>query len=395
MKKIFSILIPIVFAIVFTIVIDKSLDKKIDTLCKTKDISLVGKAYGDAVKDKSAIIKDLLSAKGDLFLIGSSELGIDVAQNPMNLFPIKGGGYDVSCFGRPYTQDLQQATYLGSGNLQANQKVAFISSIQWFEDENAIAPCNFAVNFSDIQFYKFLKNPKISDENKQYYAGRISTLLTKAKKNPAEAFYAKLYYNPTPTKKVLKLIFEPYYKTKQYLLNIKDKALIYKKLKSLPDGTPPNGYTIDWAAESAKAQDEINKTVSTNEFHISDKWYNKNLKKELDNLKLQSKDEDPVNSKEIDDYKFFLSVCKELNIKPYVIIMPVNGWFYDYTGLTKDKRYQFYDKVKELAESYNLEVLDLREHEYEKGFLIDPKHLGKTGWLKVSENIFNYFNKKQ
>ncbi|MBW6411458.1 D-alanyl-lipoteichoic acid biosynthesis protein DltD [Clostridium weizhouense] len=395
MKKIFSILIPIVFAIIFTIGIDKSLDNKIDMLCKTKDISLVGKVYGDAVKDKSAVIKDLLSAKGDLFLIGSSELGIDVEQNPINLFPIKGCGYDVSCFGRPYTQDLQQATYLGATNLQSNQKVAFISSIQWFEDKNAIGPSHFAVNFSDIQFYKFLKNPKISDENKQYYAGRISKLLTKAKKNPAEAFYAKLYYNPTPTKKVLKLIFEPYYKTKQYLLNIKDKALIYKKLKSLPDGAPKTGYTIDWKAEKSKAQDEINKTVSTNEFHISDKWYNKNLKKELDNLKLQSKDEDPVNSKEMDDYKFFLSVCKELDIKPYVILMPVNGWFYDYTGLTKDKRYQFYDKVKELAEGYNLEVLDLREHEYEKGFLIDPKHLGKTGWLKVSENIFNYFNKKQ
>lgn len=133
--------------------------------------------------------------------------------------------------GRAFVQDLQQATYLGAGNMQENQKVTLLLSMQWFEEKDAVLPYNFAVNFSDTQFYKFLNNPKISEENKQYYCERIYTMLNKAKKYPAEAFYARLYYKPTMLKKSIKLIFEPYYKAKEYLLDIQDKALLYKELK--------------------------------------------------------------------------------------------------------------------------------------------------------------------
>lgn len=392
MKRILSVLIPIIIAIVITMTINQSLDKQIKILSQTKNISLIGRNYGEPIKDKSAIIKRLLSNNGDLFLLGSSEMGINVPQNPLNFFPIKGANYWTSCFGRPYAQDLQQATYLGSDNINPNQKVTLIVSIQWFERQNAIEPNNFAVNFSDMQFYKFLENPKISEENKQYYAKRVSEFLTQSKKYPAEALYAKLYYNPTPIKNSLMVMFKPYYEIKKYLLEIKDKALIYEELNKLPNYNK-NSETVDinWNDEYSKVKDHKSKMVSTNQFNVSDKYYNENLKNIMGKLKDESKDEDPINSEEMNDYQFFLSVCKELNIKPYIVMMPVNGWYYDYTGLTKDKRYKYYDKIKKMANSDNFDVLDLRENEYEKGFLIDPMHLGEEGWLNVSEGIYKHF----
>lgn len=228
MKKILSFLIPIVIAIFVTITTSELLDKKLSVLIQQKDVSQMGKKFSDVVKDQSVITKNILSSNGDLFMLGSSEMGVDVPQNALELFPVNGSGYAVSCFGRAYSQDLQQAAYLGAGNLQDNQKVAYILSLQWFEDADGIQPYNFAVNFSDVQFYSFLENPKISEENKKYYAGRVYGFLTKAKKYPAEALYAKLYLNENNFDKGIKLLLEPYYKTKQYLLKIKDKALIYK-----------------------------------------------------------------------------------------------------------------------------------------------------------------------
>ena len=59
-----------------------------------------------------------------------------------------------------------------------------------------------------------------------------------------------------------------------------------------------------------------------------------------------SKDENLIESKEIDDYKFLLSVCKDLNIKPYIILLPVNGWYYDFVELPKDKRDECYEQGK-------------------------------------------------
>lgn len=163
MKKILSFLIPIVIAIFVTITTSELLDKKLSVLIQQKDVSQMGKKFSDVVKDQSVITKNILSSNGDLFMLGSSEMGVDVPQNALELFPVNGSGYAVSCFGRAYSQDLQQAAYLGAGNLQDNQKVAYILSLQWFEDADGIQPYNFAVNFSDVQFYSFLENPKISE----------------------------------------------------------------------------------------------------------------------------------------------------------------------------------------------------------------------------------------
>ena len=100
-----------------------------------------------------------------------------------------------------------------------------------------------------------------------------------------------------------------------------------------------------------------------------------------------------MKSKEMEDYKFFLSVCKDLDIKPYIVVQPVNGWFYDFSGLDKDKREDWNNTVKKIAEDNNFEVLDLHDYDYKKYFLLDSQHLGKEGWLKVDEGIYNHFNK--
>lgn len=394
MKKIMSLLIPMLIAIMSTIAINSLLDKKIDELIKEKNINFMGQKYPDTIKDKSALDKKLLSNEGNLFLLGSSELGINVPQNPLNLFPFKGAKYSTSCFGRAYSQSVQQATYLGSEDIKDKQKVAYILSIQWFEDSNAVEPYNFAVNFSEVQFYKFLKNPKLSEENKKYYAERIYRILTNDKKYPAEAFYAKLYLDSSKIGNFEKLIFKPYYEAKQFLLDIQDKALIYGELKDLPNRSNEKTLKdINWNDEYAKIEKENSQIISTNQFNLDDKYYNCNLKSEIDKHKGESKSENLMKSKEMDDYKFFLSVCKNLDIEPYIILPPVNGWYYDYMGLTKDKRDEYYEKVKDIANDNNLEVLDLHEYDYKKYFLIDPKHLGKEGWLKVSEEIYKHFNK--
>lgn len=394
MKKIISILIPIFISTILIININSFLDKELVCLANKKDISILGKKYADPIKDKSSIIKSFLSEKGDLFLLGSSELGTKIHENAVNLFPINDQTYDLSCFGRPYCQDLQQGSALASANIKENQKVAFIVSIEWFERLEAIEPYNFAVNFSDIQFYNFLNNPKISEENKYYYAQRTYSMLSKSKKYPAEALYAKLYYSNNFLYKPIEFILSPYYKIKQYLLNVKDKALIYKEIKRLPNkGENLNKKEIDWDKEYSKIKKENKKATYENEFHLEDSYYKSHLGYLNEYGEGSSKDEELMKSKEVGDYKFFLSTCKEIGVKPYIIMLPVNGWYFDYLGLTKEKRDEYYNEITRLANEDNLEVLDLREYEYKEGFLGDPMHFGKEGWLKVSEEIYKQFEK--
>lgn len=394
MKKLVSLLIPVIIVIISIVAINAFLDNKIKVLTEEKDITMMGKMPFDTIKDKSSLSKTMLSDKGDLFLLGSSELGISVPQNPLTFYPFNGVNYDVSCFGRPFTQDLQEATYLGGGKIQDNQKVAYVLSIQWFEDADGLQPDQFAANFSEVQFYEFLNNPKISEENKRYYAQRVYGFLTKAEKNQPEAYYAKLYLDSSDFSKVQKVMLNPYYTIKQYLLGIQDKALIYEKLRGLPNkSTGQTLRSVNWDDEYAKVEKDNEKIVSTNEFNIEDKLYKLTLKDSIDKHKGESSNEDLIGSKEMDDYKFFLSVCKDLGIKPYVIIPPVNGWYYDFAGLNKDQRKEWDEKVNKIAQENGLDVLDLSSYDYKKYFLEDTKHLGEEGWLRVSEGIYKHFNK--
>lgn len=395
MKKMISLLIPIIIAVIATVTVNSFLDKKIKVLTKEKDISVMGKNFSDAVKDKSSLSKKILSDNDDLFLLGSSEMGVNVPQNPLKLFPINGEQYNISCFGRAFSQSLQQATYLGGGDIKSNQKVAYVLSIQWFEDEYKLDPYDFSVNFSDVEFYHFLNNSKISEDNKIYYAQKVYNYLTKAKKYSAEAYYAKLYLEHNYFSTIQKVLFKPYYEIKQYLLDIKDKALIYQEIKDLPninDAQPAK--KINWDEEYEKVAKDNKKLVSTNQFNIEDYYYNKNLNGKVEQTKGESTSDNLIGSEEIDDFKFFLSVCKELDIKPYVILPPSNGWYSDYKGLSKEQRNAYYGKVSELAKDSGFDVLNLQDYEYKQYFLIDTQHLGKEGWLKVDEEIHKHFNQK-
>ena len=71
----------------------------------------------------------------------------------------------------------------------------------------------------------------------------------------------------------------------------------------------------------------------------------------------------------------------------------MNGYFYDYVGLSKEKRYELYNKLDETARNYGLDILNLKEYGYEPYFYKDVMHLGWKGWIFINEQISKYFSK--
>ena len=74
--------------------------------------------------------------------------------------------------------------------------------------------------------------------------------------------------------------------------------------------------------------------------------------------------------------------------------MPVNGLYYNHLGLDEGKRTEFYETIEKMAEDKGFEVVNLQNNEYEKYYLEDVMHLGWKGWLKVNEEISEYFEKR-
>ena len=96
-------------------------------------------------------------------------------------------------------------------------------------------------------------------------------------------------------------------------------------------------------------------------------------------------------SPEYGDLKLFLNVCDELELEVMLINVPVNGYWYDYTGFPKEEREKYYENIREIAKEYGVKLLDLSNHEYTPYFLKDIMHLGWKGWVYIDEGIYEFY----
>ncbi|MBE6055214.1 MAG: D-alanyl-lipoteichoic acid biosynthesis protein DltD [Clostridium sartagoforme] len=395
MKKYKFFLIPIICIFIFASLFNVVIDKKYEDLIEKKDLTSMKHTYNQIIRDRGGVLKSQMKEDGDLMLLGSSELSSPVEQNPINMFPNNYAEYDVSIFGRAYTQSLQHSTILSNiEDIGKDDKVAIVISAQWFEYLSGIDGNDFSVNFSEQQFYEFFNNKNINKENKVYYAKRIAELLRKSGEYGEERIYANLYYRDNIITKITLTLLKPYYSLKEYMLETKDKVQTIKILEKLNNKSEKSIKNIDWNEEYKKAEAEGKEKVTNNDIFVEDSYYDTYLRDKYDTLKDRWKDIDLLKSKELEDYKFFLDTCEQVGVKPLVILMPVNGLYYDHLGLDEEKRTEFYDTVEKLADDKGFEVLNLQNKEYEKYYLSDVMHLGWKGWLNINEEMYKYFNER-
>lgn len=394
-RKIVCILFPIIIGIITVISLDSFLDKNIQVMLEKKDLQEINIAYGSMYKDRGVIYSEYLMKNDYLSLQGSSEFVVPVSQLPTKIFPAK-GMEKVVTHGRAYFQTINHTELLGSGNNEnKDAKIALFLSLQWFCDEGGIEPKNFQANFAPVQFYKYLANPKISDKNKKIYAARVNDLLEGNTQFAAEKIYSKLYVSEGLGYKFIKALLKPYFICREKMVELKDKGLLYRRLKLLNDKKPRTEIKeINWREEEKKAEEEAKTKETNNEFFVDDNYYNKYLKDNLNAHKDSKKNINLMKSKEFEDYELYLDTCIDLGLKPYIILIPTNGRWYDHTGMTKETRDNFYDTAQKIAEEKGFEVLNLKDEEYTPYFMYDIMHLGWKGWIKVEEELYKHYNEK-
>lgn len=396
MKKLIYFIIPLVVGGIFLFGLNKFLDSKIDYMLKEKDLKPIMNDSLSDIKDKGIIANNHFLHKKDIIMLGSSELGHSTKQHPTYYFNTNRSKNEVIAIGRAYTQSLQDATILGSLDTGIkDKKVVLLVSMQWFMDKEGVTSHHYQTRFSPTQFYAFLNNPDISKDNKIKFANRASKLLVGSEEYKSEAVYAKLYSSNTFVSKIEKVLLAPYFKFREDTVKLKEKGMLYEKLVTSPDKKPPvHGKYIDWNKEKEQAIVDAKKRVGKNNLCIDKIYYKKNFGNNLDKVRGKYKDVNLLDSKEFDDYQLALDVCKDLGIKPVVVMIPAMDKFYNVTGISKDERYKFYDKAGNLAKQQGFDVIDLRQKETERYYLRDVMHLGTKGWVDVCEKLFKEFNQQ-
>lgn len=396
MKKLIYFIIPLVVGGIFLFGLNKFLDSKIDYMLEEKDLKPIMNNSLSNIKDKGVIANNHFLQKKDIMMLGSSELGHSTKQHPTYYFNTNRSKNGVITIGRAYTQNLQDTTILGSFDPSIkDKKVVLLVSMQWFMDKEGVTSHHYQTRFSPTQFYAFLNNPDISKENKIKFANRASKLLIGSEEYKSEAVYAKLYSSDTFVSKVEKVLLAPYFEFREDTVKLKEKGMLYERLVNLPDKKAlAPGKPIDWDKEMDQAIVDAKKRVGKNNLCIDKIYYKKNFGKNLDKVRGKYKDVNLVDSKEFDDYQLTLDVCNDLGIKPVIVLIPGMDKFYNVTGISKDERYEFYNKAGNLAKQHGFDVIDLRSKENEKYYLRDVMHLGTKGWVDVCEKLFKEFNQQ-
>lgn len=332
---------------------------------------------------------------GNLLLLGSSELYSPVKQCPIYMYPNSKIKADVTIDGTAHVQSMLHAMNLTSLQTDHTEelKLAIVVSLQWFMGED-IDHDGFAANFSQLQFMNLISSDKISSENKKYVCKRTLELLKDISAYEDIKVLAATEKSDNKLVKFVGAALKPYYAVKYQLLKMRDKYEVYAYLKD-QQGNPVPQYdevnkNMDWTTAFEDAEQEGKASCTNNEFFVEDEYYNTYLKDIIGNLK-NSKAGIGLTSKEREDFLCFLSICDDLKIKPYIVMMNTNGYYYDYVGICQETRSELYQWVKDQSEAHGFECLTMTEKEYEPYFMVDVMHLGWKGWLYVNQKISEYY----
>lgn len=387
MKKLGYTILAVAIALSLIVGFDAAISYRLDELSNSAIYY-----NADNRNSCSRIMKDI-SSGGSIIVLGSSELSAsDQIAYPPALFNNGNADFNVIMVGRGYMQSLSHTINVGALQKNTrNKKIVLIISPQWFTKGHITSEI-FCSRFSEASFVDFLKNKSISLETKTKVYERVYELLAD---DPVEQGrvekYADIYlFN---SKNPIRYI-EMY--TWSLFRDAKIRFTLYRELKGLT-ATKNNEKTIvediDFSELLHRAEKQGEKECTNNAFGVYDEYYDTYIKEGLEEHKDAEKDSSYTDSKEYDDLRLFLDVCKETGVEPMIISVPVNGRWYDYTGFPKNNREEYYQKIQKICSDYDVKLTDFSDREYELYFLKDIMHMGWKGWVYLDKAVYDFYKK--
>lgn len=343
----------------------------------------------DKSRNRSGLMANLNESCIPVF--GSSEFqhGTDTPYHPAQVFSYT--SFHPMLIGAGYYQSLSHAITLAAIEpAMQERKAVLLLSPQWFRKTGVVDQA-FSSRFSETLYDGMLKNGKLSSETRDYIRERAHLLLSADTKTRDRIMkHEEILLEDKGS------VAEKFFDSAWYaFLEEKDSfSLTVKELQSgigTGEGTEPENIEPDWEVLLKQAQEEGDRD-NQNQFYMDPDKYQK-LEPYLPQKKGMNSDAVTgyQNSPEYDDLRCFLQVCRELEIEPMLVIIPVNGYYYDYTGFPKEARQGYYEKIRKVAEEYHVQAADFSNQEYTKYFFEDRVHLGKKGWVMVNESIYRFY----
>ncbi len=370
------------------------------------------RTWYSSFKDKSYDGLRVSVDRKTMLVMGSSEFGHgrEGFYHPSRMFAE--GQMDYLTVGSPFTQSLFHTVALGAleGDL-GNRKAVLLLSPTWFY-KGGVKKKAYALRFSETEYLAFLEDARLPWDLKTYVMGRTERLLNKDPKLSRRVAFIDRAVRARHAGKEGLVTAVSYQLLKlqagdRDLIRFRTAYWLEKRnlmpgLKNLsghpnpPDASPEllrglkGGEVIDWSGCYRRARTSSARH-SHNPFYMSDSVWKKKFRKTYKKMANSHAKDSLAHSMEYKDLEAFLRCAQAARVRVCLVIQPLNGYWFDYTGLTPDKRAAVDVRVKALGRKYGARVVSLSKYDYSPFVTMDPVHPWGEGWLRINEAIYNFY----
>lgn len=394
-KLMYCAVVPVLIVLVSLYAVNEYCIAKLDEWYPS---SGVWHLYNNKVKDQGLALQNLSIKNHHALMLGTSELNtnpnVHVLTDPTKFFPNQKVMREVDIIGYAGCDGLITAIRLGALTDVEKVPVIYNSSMTWFIG-NEYYKAGIQRNISELQYYAFMDNPRVSDNIKHHISKEIAYETKSVGLFNELYFYSWINASDSITHKLLKGIFTPYFVMRKRFLILRDNLKAFKLVRKYKGKYSYQIHEIDWNHGEGFYTDQARKfSVTTKDAGNVYKWYYDNSikKPQWDTFKNKFAKDDFVHSKEFLYHKMIMDVSRDIGLKPYTLMCSVNGYAYDYYGMGLQKRTAFYQKMENMQNDYRYPYLNTKFLEYMPYAFRDDAHFTSKGWFLINREITNYLS---
>jgi D-alanine transfer protein len=329
-------------------------------------------------------------------LYGSSELLGPVGVRASDFFRTGPTDFQVSPVGKPGATSLILLQKLGAlaRDFQDKKVAVSMSSVYFCTTGNT--PYWYEGNFSLFAVSQLTFGSALDFALKREIAARLLEYPRTLDKDPLVKFALSRLASGRPLDQLVFWTLWPLGKIENAVMDLQDhfEAMIYI-LRARKSAPARHLQTLDWPALTAKAE----------ESSASAQWEEESGKQLHKPLVPGSRDAwfrpRMTHAPEWADFELLLRTLTEIHARPLLISMPLDGRFYDTTGLSRSARQDYYEKMRAAARRYNFALVEFEEHDDDARFLdhrvpqrrhVPSPHLTAKGWMFYNRILDDFFH---
>ena len=355
-------------------------------------------------KDRGRALQAEAFRQPDLLpLYGSSELVVRQYEGPYHasdFFAAYPTGFTVFPVGRPGMASLIILQALASVGPDLHDKKVVISlSPTWFFFPGATDRRHYAGNFSHLHADRLVFSGDLSFDLKQQAARRLLQFPDTLEGDVLLRFALERLADGSPVNRAIYYAMLPLGEMENLVGTLQDHWATLADSQRQADARPParrDGRAPDWSGLLAQIDREAGRRADNNPFGFSNEIWDGNGGKLTDQRNSHSDAEflrSLQGAVEWTDFDLLLRGLVELGARPLVLSMPIDGAFYDYTGVSAQARAVYYQGLRETTGRYGVPLLDFADHDNDKYFLIDPwSHLSRKGWIYFDRALDAFYH---